>query len=86
MWYARENPHQPRPAGGVPLSAYIEHSPTDITNLISLRDGLVAGLKHVAQQMLLSRRIKPLELVIGRRKGFCLEEILSQDECLERGW
>jgi len=49
MWYARENPHQPRPAGGVPLSAYIEHSPTDITNLISLRDGLVAGLKLVPE-------------------------------------
>ena len=54
--------------------------------MISLRDGLVARLKHVAQQILLRRRIKALELVIGRRKGFCLEEILSQDECLERGW
>ena len=58
---------------------------TDITNLISLRDAFAAGLKLVAQQMLLRQRIKPLELVIGRRKGFCLEEILSQDQCLERG-
>ena len=56
---------------------------TDRTNLLSLRDGLVAGLKLVAQQMLLRQRIKPLKLVIGRRKGFCLEEILSQDQCLE---
>ena len=53
---------------------------TDITNLINLRDGFVAGLKLVAQQMLLRQSIKPLELVIGRRKGFCLEEILSQDQ------
>jgi len=51
--------------------------------MISLCDGLVAGLKLVAQQMLLRQRIKPLKLVIGRRKGFCLEEILSQDQCLE---
>jgi hypothetical protein len=54
--------------------------------MISLCDGLVAGLKLVAQQMLLRQRTKPLELVISRRKGFCLEEILSQDQCLERGW
>ena len=75
-----EKPHQPKPVGAIHCQYRLNTVLTDITNLLSLRDGLVAGLKLVAQQMLLRQRVKPLELVIGRRKGCCLEQILSQNQ------